>query len=186
MTQTPWLVLPVLLTALPALAAGDGEGDSHFVWEAINLAILVGVLVFFSRKPVTAFLKSRRSQVADNLSSSEKLLRESESRLAELKSKTENLDAELADIRRETAERAEREAAEIVAEAKATAARIERDAESAVERETLRAQQALRKEAAELAMELAADRLRGEVTDADRSRLVDEFVERVRDGAEAS
>lgn len=186
MIRTTWLILPVLLIALPAFAAGDGGGGSHFVWEAINLIILVGVLIFFSRKPVTAFLKSRRSEVADNLSASEKLLRESESRLAELKRKTENLDAELAEIRRETAERAEREAVEIVAEAKTTAARIERDAESAVERETLRAQQALRKEAAELAMELAGERLRGEVTDADRSRLVDEFVERVGDGAEAS
>ncbi len=73
-----------------------------------------------------------------------------------------------------------------MAEAKSTAARIERDAESAVERETLRAQQVLRQEAAELAMELAAERLRNEVNDDDRSRLVDEFVERVRSGTSAS
>ncbi len=177
-------LLVTTLLAAPAFAAGEG-GGSHF-WEALNLLILVGVLILVSRKPVMSYLKSRHDEVADNLSSSEKLLKESEARLAELKHKTENLDEELADIRRETAERAEREAAEIVAEAKSTAARIERDAESAVERETLRAQQVLRQEAAELAMELAAERLRNEVNDDDRSRLVDEFVERVRSGTSAS
>lgn len=172
-----------LFAAVPAFAAGDGGEGGHVFWEVANLLLLIAALIFFTRKSVTGFLKNRRDQVAENLSASEALLKESETRLAELTRKSGNLDEELVEIRRETAERAEREAQEIVADARETAARIEQDAAGAVDRELLRARQKLRDEASQLAIELAAERLKTDVTDSDRSRLVDEFIARVGEGA---
>lgn len=168
-----------LAAAVPAFAAGEDGEAGHVFWEVANLLLLIAVLFFLTRKSVTGFLKTRRDQVAANLSASEALLEESEARLAELNRKSANLDGQLVEIRRETTERAEREAAEIIADARETAARIERDAAGAVERELLRARQTLRDEASRLAIELAAERLKSDVTDADRSRLVDEFIARV-------
>ncbi len=87
-------------------------------------------------------------------------------------------------LRRVARERAEQEHSQILEDARVTAERIKRDAASGVEREVERAKQALRDEAADLAVELAGKLLQEEVTDADRARLVGEFVAEIETGAE--
>ena len=172
-----------LSSSSSALAAGDAGSDTRdVIWTFFNLFILLGVLVLLSRKPVLAFLATRREKVVQNLESSEKLLRESQVRLSELEEKTSNLDEELAAIRHEARDRAEREAQAIVEEAHEIAGRIAKDAGAAVDRESLRAQQALRNEAAELAIALAEERIKNEISEEDQTRLINEFVQRVRNG----
>ena len=60
-----------------------------------------------------------------------------------------------------------------------TAERIRRDAQAGVAQELRRAQSELREEAADLALEIAARKLSEQVGEADRERLVDEFILRV-------
>jgi len=171
-----------LLVPIAALASGDAEEadhTAHFVWEWVNLLILVGVLVYFTRKPVLSYLGDRRSGIQENLEGAEQLLRDSEARLRDWQARVDGMEAEAADIRRTAQAAAEQERERIIADAHTMAERIERDATSAVERETRRARVALREEASELAVELAAGLLRDGVTDQDRDRLVDEFVERL-------
>jgi F-type H+-transporting ATPase subunit b len=81
------------------------------------------------------------------------------------------------------AERAAAEREHIVADANAAAERIRSDARAAVDQELRRARAELRREAAELAIEIAAQTLRTGVTDADRARLVDEFIETIESGS---
>lgn len=170
------------LFSSPAMASGESGGGSHVLWEFLNLFILVAVLVLLSRRPVTSFLSARREKIVQNLESSEELLQESQARLLELEKKTSSLDDELDEIRSEAKARAEKEAAAIVTEAQDVARRIAEDAEAAVEREFLRAQKILRNEAAQLAMQLAEERLKSEITEEDQNRLVAEFVQRIRNG----
>jgi F-type H+-transporting ATPase subunit b len=177
----------LLVMPISALASGQAEEADHgmvFVWEWANLLILVAVLFLLTRKPVLAYLGDRRSRIQENLDNAEQLLRDSESRLQEWNARVEGLDAEVADIRRLAQAAAVQERERILADARAIAERIERDAGSAVERETRRARLALREEASQLAVELAANLLREKVTAEDRDRLVDEFVARLeREGA---
>jgi F-type H+-transporting ATPase subunit b len=174
-------LLTLLLTAGAARAAGEAEGKSgmEFFWEFFNLALLVGVLVYLTRKPVLAFLGERRQRVESNLAASERLAREAEERLAEWTRRGEGLDAEVAEIRRMAQERAEQDRERVLAAARASAERTLREAELAVEAELARARESLKREAAELAVELAAGRLRGEVNDGDRDRLVEDFIARL-------
>ncbi|MGI9432763.1 MAG: hypothetical protein ACR2PQ_11145 [Myxococcota bacterium] len=177
-----WLLaFLTLVVPVAALAAGDAEADhgAAFMWEWVNLILLVGVLFFLTRKPVLAYLGDRRSDIKNNLEGSEKLLDDAQTRLREWQAKMDGMDAEVADIRRVAQAAAEQEREKIVADAHVVAERIERTAASAVERETRRARVALREEASELAVELAAGLLKSGVTDQDRDRLVDEFVERL-------
>lgn len=170
-----------LLVPFAALAAGDAEADhgTTFMWEWLNLILLVGVLFFLTRKPVLAYLGDRRSDIKSNLDGAEQLLNDAQTRLQEWQAKIDGMDAEVADIRRVTQAAAEQERERIVADAHVVADRIQRTAVSAVERETRRARVALREEASELAVELAAGLLKNGVTEQDRDRLVDEFVERL-------
>ena len=174
----------VLLTAAPALAAGGDE--INVWWEAFNIILLVSVLVFVSRKPVMAFLATRRTRIQDEIEASQRMLAEAEAKLDEWSGKAARLESDIAEIRQLTHERAARERTRILEEADRAAERVRHDAESAVERELGRARQTLREEASDLAVELAGKLLSGQVTDADRERLVDEFVTKLENGASDS
>jgi F-type H+-transporting ATPase subunit b len=172
--------LALLLAPALARAAGGGEehGASH-LWEWLNLALMVGVLIYFARKPVAGYLAERRSVISRDLQSAEQLLKDAEARLAEWRGRAARLDDEVESIKRLVREAAELDAARIVGEAHAVAERIRRDAAAAVVREAQRARARLRQETAELAVSSAERLLREKVEPADGDRLFDEFVARV-------
>lgn len=171
--------------AVQASEAGDGhEGESTAVsdalFQALNLAILLGVLIYFGRKPIVEFFSSRREQIARELKDAADLLAQAELRNSELQRRLVSLGSEIEGIREDSSRRSEEEAERILADARATADRIRRDAQAAVEQELRRAQSQLRDEAADLALEIAARKLNEQVSEADRDRLVDEFILRVQ------
>jgi F-type H+-transporting ATPase subunit b len=168
----------LLLIASPAWAAEDARGGGLF-WPTLNLVLLLAVLIYFARKPVLAFLSDRRNTISSNIESAAQLLAEAERRLAEWSRKAANLDQEAHSIREATRRAAEAERDRILADAQATAERIRQAAAAVAERELHHARETLRREAADLAVELAARILREHVNDGDRTRLVDEFIERI-------
>jgi F-type H+-transporting ATPase subunit b len=172
----------VALVPAAAGAASEGSAAMDFVWKVLNLALLLGVLVFAARKPVLNFLAERRDTVRNQIETSEKLLRDAEGRVAEWNRRAAGLAGEVEALRDTARRAAEQEAASIVADAQASAQRIRAGASEAVEAELRRARTVLQREAADLAVELAARLLREQVTPADRDRLLDEFVEKVRRG----
>ncbi len=167
---------PSLGVALPASAAGAA---GEIAWQAVNLAILLGVLGYFARKPLLGFLRDRRNRIKGDLDEAANLLEAAEARYAEWQRKLIDLERETENIKSEGQRRAGDEAREIVAEAQAAAERIQRNAESAVEQELRRAQAQLRDEAAQLATEMAARILEEQLGGADRDRLMDEFIARI-------
>jgi F-type H+-transporting ATPase subunit b len=173
-----WLAL-----AQPATAAGEGHGGgATFLWQVLNLALLIAVLVYFARRPVQEFLARRRSGIQQDLEGSAKLLAEAVQRLAEWKDRAARLDAELAEIRETSRRLAEQEREAILAQARSSAERIRRDATAAVDQELQRARKQLSAEAAELAVELAGRMLRENVRDEDERRLFDELVAQLESG----
>jgi len=177
--------LLLLLAASPAAASEEGGGLMEFVWEAGNLLLLLGVLVYLGRKPVLNYMSERRLRIQENLANSERLLKQAEDRLSEWNQKASKLDAEVEELRQMARDRAEQEKAQILEDARLAAERIKRDAASGVDRELERAKQALRDEAADLAVELAGKLLQEQVTDGDRDRLVDEFVAEIEAGSKS-
>jgi F-type H+-transporting ATPase subunit b len=180
------LLMAALAAARPALAAGGGEGDimRDLVHPALNLLLLLAVITYFARKPIRAFFGDRRTQIQDELRRAAELKTEAELRYADWQRRLTDLDAELETIRATSRERAEAERERIVADAEAAAERIRRDALAAVEQELRRGHERLREEASQLAIEIAAERLEEQLTDDDRSRLLDEFVQRVERSSE--
>ncbi len=176
------LAAALALQAGPAVAAGGGEASGSIgdlLYPVLNLAILVAALVYFGRKPIADFFAERRSSIQGELEQAAELYRKAEEQHARWQRRLVDLEGELDGIRTRARERAESERAHILADAQATADRIRRDATSAVDRELLRARERLREEASDLAIELAGNLLREQVTGADRERLLDEFIERI-------
>jgi len=173
------LVAGLIVVPAQALAEGGGGHEATLVWHAVNLALLLGVLVYFLRAPIRVFFATRRRDIEQNLERAQRVLREAEERLAQWKDRMARLDAEIQEIRRLALERAEVERRQILADAEAAAARIRRDGAAAVAQEERRAREALRREAADRAIELAGEILRQQVTDNDRARLAEEFIARM-------
>jgi F-type H+-transporting ATPase subunit b len=188
-------LLALMLLLAPAIASATeeaGHGESHgtdgmtLVWQGLNLLILIGVIVYFGRGPIRDFFAGRRREIGDNLDRAAALLGEAEAKVRDWERRMTQLDAEVGEIRRSTRERAEAESQRILADAEASAARIRSDATTAVEQEVRRARASLRAEATQLAVDLAADLLRQNVGEADRKRLVDEFIAQVESAPAAS
>ena len=175
------VIAGILAVASPALAAGGGSGPSasELMWQAVNLALLLGVLFAVARKPITAYFAERREQIKNDMKSADKLLAESKKQFSEWQGKLAELEAEVQTIRDETRQRAHDERDQIVAAAHDSAERIRADAVAAVDQELRRAQVELREEAANLAVDLAANMISEQVDDRDRDRLLDEFITRV-------
>lgn len=177
------LCLSIVLCAAPTLAS-EGESGGLF-FPIVNFVLLIAVIVYFAGKPIRDFFNGRRAAIQDDLHAAAEFRREAEERYAKWQRKLVDLEAELEQIRATSRERAEAEREKIVADANAAAERIRSDATAAVAQELLRAREVLSEEAANLAVELARDLLREHVTDADRDRLVAEFIERIERTSDA-
>ena len=179
------MLCAVMLMSGAAMASGgeehasNGDALKETLFQALNLALLLGVLIYFGRKPIAEFFSTRRDGISGELSDAADLLSQAEQRNAELQRRLVDLGSEVDGIREDAGRRAEEEAERILSDARASADRIRRDAKAAVAQELRRAQAELRDEAADLALELAANKLAEQVGDADRERLVDEFITRI-------
>lgn len=162
---------------------GGGAGD--LLWHAVNLVLILGVIAYFARKPLSEYLEQRRQDIQENLETSERLLSEAESKLTEWNERAARLDAELDEIRENSRRLAQEERDRILAQARATAQRIRNDAQAAVDQELRRARLELSAEAADLAVDLAARLISEKVGEEDQEQLFDEFLSRVEPGARA-
>jgi F-type H+-transporting ATPase subunit b len=166
-----------LLVALPAGAEGESHGAARdLLFSALNLALLLGVLAYFARKPISDFFESRRQRIQAELEAAKNQGAEAEARYAKWQRRLMDLESELAEIRETSRQRAAAEREHILADAAAGAERIRREALETVDQELRRARAQLRREAADLAVELASEALRRQVSSADQDRLLDEFV----------
>lgn len=182
MTVVRLALAAALLAAAPARAA---EGDEGLFFPILNFALLFVALFYLTRKPLQAWFADRRDRIRQELEAAAAQKREAEERYAQWQRRLVDLEGELERIRRDVRERAEAERESLLADARAGAERIRRDATTAVDRELRRAREALREEASQLAVELAAGLLSDNVTEQDRDRLLEEFVARIEAPAEA-
>jgi len=182
---TALLLAPVVARAAEEGAHGGGH-ESNLFWHALNLALILGVIVYFARNPIRAFMAERRASIEKNLETAKHELATAEARLAECNDRVASLDREIEELRGAVRAQAETERDRLLADAQAAAERIRRDAALAVEQEGRRARAALREEAADMAVRLAGDLLKRQVGAADRARLVDEFVASVESSRETA
>ena len=183
------LARAVLFTALVGLAGSaassetahaEGSGQMALIAQIFNALVLAGVLVYFVRKPLQSFFRSRSQALSSEIERAEARVREARTELDGWKQRLDAFEEEARRIVDTTLELTRAERDQLVERAHAAAVRIREEAESVADREIERARGELRAEAAALATELAAELLRGALTPEDDRRLLAEFAERVR------
>lgn len=199
--RTLVLALVLALSAAPALAqpaeapqyyTGDDDQDGVPNWtdpdsdlfviddvgfHAFNVALLLGVLVFFLRRPVRDTLKERALGIRREITDSARSRDEAQKRYQELEARLTALASELEAMRAEARREAEAEEAKLIERAHSEAERIHEAAQRNIRDELTRARNDLRREAVELAVQLAESTLREQVAQEDQIRLAREFLD---------
>ena len=180
-------MLFTVLIATPAAvfaAGGGGHADSgvilkDFLYRCFNFALMVGVLVYFVNKPIRKGLKERSAGIEKTLAEAEAAKQAAEAKHREYTEKLAKATEEIASIAASIRHEGEVERDKIVAAAKEMAAKIEREADNKAAGVVAKARTELREEASRLAVELAEDMLKKQVSADDQKRLVDEYMQKM-------
>ena len=147
----------------------------------INFVLLVIVLYFALRKPVSKAVKGRKEDMENAIKEAKALEEEAKKALAEARKKIEVLDSTILELRKEIISSGESEADRILKDAQSRSERMRNDTKALIEQETAQILQDLRDEVAGEVVEAATRLLRENLVDADQEKLAEEYLSAVED-----
>lgn len=179
-----FMVIPFALILLGiaemAVASGGAEFlpimSSAMLWRVVNFIVLFGALYYFMAKPFRDFFVTRREEILASLEKAKSSKEEAEARYQELSQRLADRDKEFEEIRRTAVESAEKTKERMIAEAREKAIWMEKKAKESIEQEMKKARDALKREAAELAVTLSEEKLIKDLTPSDHDRFMEEYI----------
>ncbi len=167
-----------VLSAAPVLAAAMESPPEaiDLVYQGINLAVLLGVIIYFARKPVARFLRGSAQAAKEGYDGTRQAAEKAAAELEEQKQRIAGLEAELGRMVQATREDAETERRQLLREAEAQAERIMAQARQQVEQEMNKARSELRAQLADEAVKLAEETIKSRVDDQRRKELVSDYI----------
>lgn len=153
--------------------------------HGFNLLLYAALILFFVRRPLQDTLRGRALGIRKAITDSAKQRDEAKDRHEEVTARLQKLEDEISAMRADAEADAAAEAARMVERARVEAERIAQTAERNIRDEIARARLELRRDAVELAVELAEGTLRDAVNADDQKRLAQEFLSTLNDGANA-
>ena len=178
----PLSAFPILFLAVAEEGAEHAQrflGIPLWIWQLANLALFLGVLLYFVARPLAKAFRDRQIAVEERLAEARRQ-REEASRLeTEIRDRMARLERELIDVRSRGESEGEAEKRALIERGAEESERVRREAQEEIARRLAEAKEELRRTAAELTATAAKDLLRREITEEDRRRLLDESVERL-------
>jgi F-type H+-transporting ATPase subunit b len=163
-------------------AAAHGPGWWPTIWKAANFVILVGVLVYFLRAPLAAYLGGRIAKVREDLVTAAQTRETAVRQLADIDAKLAALPGELEALKQRGAEDLVAERARIEEDAQQERQRLLEQTRREIEMRLRVAKRELLEVAAGLAVNVASERIRTSITTDDQARLVDRYAAQLQSG----
>jgi len=167
------------IAAQPIEHAEDEEHHSVWaglLWPTVNFAILFGTLWYFLKEPLANYLHSRHTAIRRELVDAATVTATASAQLAEIERKLQALPGEINALRQRGTEEIASEEARIAALAAAERERLLEQTRREIELQVRLAKRDLVEHAAGLSVQLAADRIQQQITQADQERLVDRYL----------
>lgn len=181
--------------AAPAPAAGAqpvehanaeaAHGSEHpirdMVAKLLNFGILVGILVYFLKTPIAGYLSGRSTQIRQDLITAAEMRRTATAQLEEIQKRLSELPAELATLKGRGEEDVRAEKVRIAETARTERDRLLEQTRREIAMRLRIARRELTEHAAQLAVQVAHDRIQRTITPEDQLRLVDRYTTQLRE-----
>ena len=173
-----------LYRSLAAARAPQAEEEGkkerrELVYKFINLSLLVGVLAYFLRKPLSDFFAQRSAFIRKGLEEGQKALEASQGQLKTVEEKLRHLEEEIAAFKASAGREMEAERQRLKQAEAEEAEKILQAARAQIEVAVRAAKLELKSYTAEQAVELAEEIIRQRLDEGGRKRLVGEFLAEV-------
>ncbi len=155
---------------------------SFVIKHAVNLLILIGIIIYFSKTPIKKALEKRRSNLSREIDRAKVEIGDAKAKFEEYSKKIDGLEAETASLIQSIKEIGENEKSEIIAQAEKTCELIKKETTETIELETFRARQKIQQEVIENSMELAEKLIKEKTGDEYNVRSVDKLVSQIEEG----
>ena len=169
--------------ALTALAAEAEQGPSSFKkiwmlsWRLLNFLILAYLMVRLLKKPLSSFFQESARVIREQLQGTEQACQEAEQELQEMENRLEALDQEIQKLQGVIGEHGQRERDKIIANARQTAEQMLEKAKLEAAYSAQEAKNQLRLEVIDEAVRMAAESIRKAIESGDQERLVNEYLQ---------
>jgi len=178
------LVASVVLASGGEAAHGGGHGISpekinDFIWRTVNFLVFAAILIKLVAKPAKAFFAQRTSDIGESFEELEAKKAEAEAALKAAETRLAEVGAEREKLMAQFQAEGEAEKAKIIEKAHMVAARIKDMAAHSIAQEFKKASQELKREVAEQATQMAEELIKKEITFADQTKLVEEYLQKV-------
>jgi F-type H+-transporting ATPase subunit b len=151
------------------------------VARLFNFAILVGVLVYFLKSPIAAHLVARITQIRQDLVTAADLKKSAAAQLADIQQRMAALPGELVALRRQGAQDVTSERERISRVAEHERARLLEQTRREINMRLRVAKRELTEHAAQLAVQVAEQRIKRTITPDDQIRLVDRYASQLKE-----
>ena len=184
--RTVILVLVALAPCAVAAAAEEAGGHAGIPWgvifkQALNFGILVGVLVYFLRKPVGSFLKERSELLKKSIDEAARARASAAEKLSAIEARMARLSEDIAEMNRKMDAEADEETHRIREAARGEVERLHAQVQFAADQEVKKARAELRREAAALSARAAEEIVSKTITPEDQERMVRENLDKIRE-----
>ena len=188
-TKPLWIVAAVLAACLSFVAfaqerpAGEAKTEAaepSFTLMWINFAILVGGLGYLVSKSAPAIFRAREEEIRGGIDEAARKKKQAEDRASEIDRKLAGFGVEIENLRQGVSTEMSMEADRIRQETVRMARRIEEQAQQEVGFLTKSASHELKRYSADLALDLAQQRVKQRMTPETQRELVNDFITGLR------
>jgi F-type H+-transporting ATPase subunit b len=171
-------ILVWVVFSAATLAAADAPAPAELspIWRWANFLILAGVIGYLMAKFLPPLFASRSTEIRKGISEAQQMKQDAEKRSAEMDARLKALGADIEKFRTQSTAEMQQEGERISRETAEQIKKVEQQAAAELESAGKAARRQLKEYAAELALGMAEERLRGRMDSAAESALVDGFV----------
>ncbi|MBC7189839.1 MULTISPECIES: F0F1 ATP synthase subunit B [Thermodesulfovibrio] len=170
------MIVMIASSAMAAEAEHAGGDLKEWAFKVINFAILVFIIVKFLGKPIKNYFAQRKELIEKSIRESQEAKELAQKALQEVEEKLKLKDKEVQDILDTAKKIGEQEKIQIVQESEKLKEKILEQAKTNIEFEVKMAKDALRLEAAELAIQLSEQKLKEKITPEEQEKLLQESI----------
>jgi F-type H+-transporting ATPase subunit b len=181
MTRMMKRFLVIFIIGAASVLAQESAGaakaeDNTNLWKWVNFGILAIGLGYLIGKHAPGMFRARTVEIQKGIAEAQQVKRDAEKRAAEVDAKMARLSADIEAFRAQAKAEMEREGARLRQETTAQIEKIHQQSALEIESAGKTARRELREYAAQLALDLASQRIRQRMTPATDAGLVADFV----------